>query len=142
MLLLQVLEVVYWLAISLSLSLTHTHTHTHTRACLNIIFSCKASPSSSEFEEVEDESEERIRARLEHHQRAQERVACVFHHMISLMLVPLDIEKKQCKLLNMMSFHMFVFNFMQFGSLQCLIVEFVLFRQKHSLRRISGTFKL
>ncbi|KAL6323264.1 hypothetical protein AAG906_029271 [Vitis piasezkii] len=34
-----------------------------------------ASPSSSEFQEVEDDSEERVRARLEGHQRAQER-AC------------------------------------------------------------------
>ncbi|KAL6332903.1 hypothetical protein AAG906_019415 [Vitis piasezkii] len=58
------------LEISLSLSLTHTHTFMSKH-----YFSCKASPSSSEFQEVEDDSEERIRARLEGHQRAQKRAA-------------------------------------------------------------------
>lgn len=34
--------------------------------------------SSGEFQEVEGESEERRKARLERHQRTQERAVCVF----------------------------------------------------------------
>lgn len=37
----------------------------------------EAAPSSGEFQEVEGESEERRKARLERHQRSQERVVCV-----------------------------------------------------------------
>lgn len=36
-----------------------------------------APPSSGEFQDVEGESEERRRARLERHQRAHERAVCV-----------------------------------------------------------------
>jgi len=37
----------------------------------------EAPPSSGEFQEVDGESEERRKARLERHQRSQERVVCV-----------------------------------------------------------------
>lgn len=37
----------------------------------------KASPSAGEFQDVEGETEERRRARLERHQRTQERAVCV-----------------------------------------------------------------
>lgn len=37
----------------------------------------EAAPSSGEFREVEGENEERRRARLERHQRTQERAVCV-----------------------------------------------------------------
>lgn len=36
----------------------------------------EAAPSSGEFQEVEGETEERRRARLERHQRTQERAVC------------------------------------------------------------------
>lgn len=60
------------------------------KSCLNLLGSMltwlffvpsflrfKASPSAGEFQEVEGESEERRKARLERHQRAQERAVCV-----------------------------------------------------------------
>lgn len=41
-----------------------------------IFWGGKAAPSSGDFQEVDGESEERRRARLERHQRAQERAVC------------------------------------------------------------------
>ena len=44
--------------------------------CQNDLFA-KAAPSSGAFQEVEGETEDRRRARLERHQRTQERAVCI-----------------------------------------------------------------
>lgn len=57
--------------------------------CLSFVFLVKGPSSSSDFQEVEGETEERRRARMERHQRTKERAVCVFvsHPVYMLLLI-------------------------------------------------------
>lgn len=66
------------------------------------IFVVKASPSS-EFEEVEGETEERRKARLGRHQRTQERAVCII--ILSVFLISINKERG---LINANCMHIFI----------------------------------